>query len=135
LLEKRKLDPNDQINRYSTQIERREFGGAFAAGQAILVGERRAEVVAFDRPGTVYPSVGNFQQAGGRSAGNGGGLPIGLVQALVQMIGQLQGELARIGSIPADEILFRNAESVADAANRGQRGSGNAVDTFGRLYG
>ena len=134
-LEKRRLDPNDPTNRYELPIVPRENGGRVWPGQDFLVGERRAEVVRFDRPATIYPSVEAYQQGNGRSTGNGGGLPAGLVQALVQMIGQLHGELARIGSIPPDQILMRNAEAVANAANAGQRGSGYALNTLSEVYG
>jgi hypothetical protein len=131
LLEKRKLDPNDQINRYSTQIERREFGGSVVAGVPYIVGERRPELFIPSQNGTIAPSVpravGQAQQQV---------IPVGLFQAILAEIAALRAQMQPVNG---DEFfmakLQRNSEEVARTANQGQRGSGNAVDTFGRLYG
>ena len=48
---------------------RREAGGRFWPGRAFMVGEKRPEVVEFDRPGRIHPSAGAFARSGGAGGG------------------------------------------------------------------
>ncbi|HYG78930.1 MAG TPA: hypothetical protein VD861_01000, partial [Pyrinomonadaceae bacterium] len=148
--EEEEEDPYKKYGVYSDPLfagnnfTRREHGGGFAAGETLLVGERRPEVVRFNRPGYVHRSVDDFnsheqserrrmraarlRQAGRASGGFYGAYMHRLAQALERLEAVKPGELV-------GQMAQQNPDAFIRGVNRGMDRDPNAARGVGRRLG
>jgi tape measure domain-containing protein len=125
----------------ANNFTRREHGGRFRAGQKLLVGERRPEVVAFDGPGYVHSSVEAFERSERRKreavslrygAQGGNGISERTLQRLVEVMDRLDGidEGKLIG-----QMARKNSKAFVEGVTRGMDSDPNAARNIGRRLG
>jgi tape measure domain-containing protein len=132
-LERNLGNPNFSANRFV----KREFGGRVYPGNDYLVGEKRAEVVRFDSPGTVYPSFSDYTSKAGNGPSNAALLQ--MVQANTVVLMELANAVANLRGIKPGNLIAigasENPQALAQGARRGFSESQPEMAEFNRVNG